>query len=369
VRERSPRRAQKNKYRNKIYHQKKHMKRKHESAGKQVSRTNRRKELTEHIQKLLEERGLETLKRVQEAIFEDEIESKDICEALKHFLSYRHGFLVRPMLISLGCEAVGGKTDLVPDVATPLVLMSAGMDIHDDIIDNQEKQESRRTVYGRFGQNVALLAGDALLFKGLTKWHHLAEKLQPQAFVQLTQMLNEAFFEVGDGEALELAFAGRLDVKPERYLAMVCKKAADIDLLLRVGAFLGHGTREQVESLGKIGRSLGMLWVLSDDVNDIFDGEEMKRRLNGGCVPLPLLYASRNEETKTKLRNILKNRQIDKKDARMVAEFVMKTDGLAVTKKKMKDLASNMMREIEKLPVTEKLTLLAEASLDFISQV
>jgi geranylgeranyl pyrophosphate synthase len=150
---------------------------------------------------------------------------------------------------------------------------------------------------------------------------------------------------------------------------MVRKKAADIDLLLRIGAFLGGGTREQAESLGRIGRSLGMLWVLSDDVNDIFDGEEMKRRLNGGSVPLPLLYASSKEETKAKLRNIFKNRRIDKKDARVVAEFVMKTGGLAATKKKMNDLASNMLREIETVPVREKLTLLAEATLDFISQV
>lgn len=345
------------------------MKRKHETETEQVSRTDRRKELTECIRRLLEERGSETLKKVQEAVLEDEIESKDICEALKHFLSYRHGFLVRPMLISVGCEAIGGKTDLVPNVATSLVLMSAGMDIHDDIIDNQKKQESRRTVYGRFGQNVALLTGDALLFKGLTKWHTLAEKLQPQAFKQLTQMLNEAFFEVGDGEALELAFAGRLDVKPERYLAMVRKKAADIDLLLRIGAFLGGGTGEQADSLGRIGRSLGMLWVLNDDVNDIFDEEEMKRRFNSGCVPLPLLYASNKKETKAKLRSILKNRRINKKEALVIREFVMETGGLGTAKKKMNNIASNMLREIKRVPVSEKLTLLAETCLDFISQV
>jgi geranylgeranyl diphosphate synthase type I len=323
-----------------------------------------RKELARQIQQLLEERGADTLGKVQEAILEEKIESQEIREALRHFLSYRHGFLVRPMLISLGCEAVGGKTDLVADVATPLVLMSGGMDIHDDIIDNQERQESRLTVFGKFNRDVALLTGDALLFKGLISWHKLVDgKLPIGTFMRMTQMLDEAFFEVGDGEALELALERRLDIDPAQYLSTVTKKAADIGVLLQIGAMLGNGSQDQIEALGRYGRSLGMLWILNDDLADMFDFKEMARIVKKGRLPLPVLYALRNSEIRDRLQDILSRKEITRKDAETILQMTIDGKGLQQAGKIMKTLASSGLKEVGKLVDPVRLTLLIQGSL------
>jgi len=346
------------------------MKQKRKTQKPQSSEKSRQKQLAKQIQQLLDERGADTLKNVQGAILEEKIESPEIQEALKYFLSCRRGFLVRPMLISLGCEAVGGRTDLIPEVATPLVLMSGGMDIHDDIIDNQKTQESRPTVFGKFNRDVALLTGDALLFKGLISWHRLADRRLPiRTFMKMTQMLDEAFFEVGDGEALELTFERRLDIDPTQYLHVVGKKAADIGVLLQIGAMLGKGSQDQIEALGKYGRSLGTLWVLSDDIVDIFDFSEMKRRISKGCLPLPLICAAKDPKAKLRIETILSRKPMSGRDHKRLMRVILDAEGLELIKRTMKNLAEKAMKEIENVYINSKLKLLLRASLEVISQI
>jgi geranylgeranyl pyrophosphate synthase len=323
------------------------------------------RDLAKQVRELLEERGMETYRKVQQAILEEKIECSEIREALKHFLSYKQmGFLVRPTLISLGCEAVGGDAGLVSDVAVPLVLLSGGMDIHDDIIDDSRTQDSSLTVFGRFKRDVSLLTGDALLFQGLVMWHKLAEKLELKRFIKMTNMLKEAFFEVGDSEALELGLVGRIDVEPERYLQIIRKKAADIGLLFRIGATLGNGPQAEIEALSEYGRFLGMLWVLGDDLSDIFDPKEMARRANNGCLPLPVLYGLRNPEFASQLRKILLKKSITQTNAKAIFQLTKNADGLKQTRDLMKDNASQALEEAKGFRNIEKLKLLVQASLE-----
>ncbi len=325
---------------------------------------NEHEKLQQEIMDLLEERGTETFKKVQEAILEEKIECREIRQALEHFLSYRReGFLVRPTLISLSCEIVGGSLNVISDVPVPLVLMSAGMDIHDDIIDNSKTQNHRPTVLGKFNRDIALLAGDALLFKGLILWQKLAKNLDIEKFIAVTDNLSKAFFEVGDGEALELGLIGRTDVDPEQYLQIVKKKAADIELLMRIGAILGKGSQDEIEALGRYGRFLGMLWILNDDLADMFDFKEMARRVKKGCLPLPVLYALRNSETRDRLQDIISRKEITRKDAETILQMTIDGKGLKQAEKIMKTLASSGLKEVGKLVDPVRLTLLIQGSL------
>jgi geranylgeranyl diphosphate synthase type I len=327
--------------------------------------------LGSQIQELFEKKGKGTFEKVQKAIFEENIECQEVQDALEYFLSYRRsGFFVRPTLISLGCEAVGGYTNAVLDVAVPLVLMSGGMDIHDDILDNQKSQDSRLTVLGRFNKDVALLAGDALLFKGLMSWHELVkEKLSIQRFIEITRLLQKAFFEVGDGQALEISLKRKADVDPERYRHIVKKKAADIEALLRIGAIIGNASRDEIKALGEYGRCLGMLWILGDDVADMFNHKELKRRIKNTCLPLPLFYALENPKFKSQLHEIIFNKKITRKDTETILQMTTEAAGLEKTKKIMRDLISKALKGVKRFKNAEKLKLLVRDSLNFVSQI
>jgi len=332
---------------------------------------NKHTELGSQINELFEKEGKETFEKVQKVILEENIECQEVQDAMKHFLSYRRsGFFIRPTLISLGCKAVGGNTKVVLDIAVPLVLMSGGMDIHDDILDNQKRQDSRLTVLGKFNEDIALLTGDALLFKGLISWHKLVkEKLSVQRFIEITRLLEKAFFEVGDGQALEISLKRQTDVDPERYLHIANKKAADIEALLRIGAIIAKAAQHEIESLGAYGRCLGMLWILGDDLADMFSHKEMKRRIENGCLPLPLFYAMKNSKFKSQIHEIISKKKITKKDTETILQMATESSGLEKTKKVIQDLIEKALKNVEGFKNTEELKLFVEDSQNLVFQI
>ena len=133
-------------------------------------------EMMKLVQELLEERGRKVLEMTRKTVLEEEIESKQVREALNYFMSEYWHDVARPALLSLACEAVGGNPEVTTPIAIPMSLISGAIDIHDDIIDQSKTKGPRPTVLGKFGQDMALLVGDALLFKGFNMLYKAVEK-------------------------------------------------------------------------------------------------------------------------------------------------------------------------------------------------
>ena len=297
--------------------------------------------IIEQVQKLLEERGRKALEMARKEILQEKIESEEAFEALKLFMSYFKD-LARPTLMSIVCEAAGGNPDVTIPVAASMVLISGGIDIHDDIIDRSDTKLSHLTVFGKFGEDIALLAGDALLFKGFTLLYNSVREGTPiEKTSSIFEIVNRMFFELGDAEALELRFRGRTDVSPEEYLNLVRKKAADVEALVRISAILGGGSEEEIEKLGNYGRLLGMILILRDDMLDTTDFAETLHRIEKECLPLPTLYALQSNETKNKLASILRKQQLTKRDIEEIQENTAKSGGL----KKCQRIINNFAKE------------------------
>jgi geranylgeranyl diphosphate synthase type I len=183
-------------------------------------------------------------------------------------------------LLSLVCEAVGGDPKSTIPIAIPLTLISGAIDIHDDIIDQSKTKGELATVYGKFGKEIALLVGDALLFKGFTSLFNAVEKGIPaEKVVAIANIVNKTFFELGNAEALELKFRGRTDVSPEEYLQVARKKGADLEAYTRISAILAGASDETIEALGEYGRLMGTIIILRDDMIDMLDPEETIHRI------------------------------------------------------------------------------------------
>jgi len=243
-------------------------------------------EMMEQVQKILEERGRKALEMARNEILQEEIECKEIREALKYFMTQYWHDVARPALLSLTCEAVGGD----PEITTPIAI----------------------------GKDIALLVGDALLFKGFSLLHEAVEKgIATEKGEVIVEIIKNTFFELGDAEALELKFRGRIDITPEEYLRVVRKKAADVEAHTRISAILGWGSKEEIEALSEYGRLLGMLILLRDDLIDMIDLEEAVHRIEKEHLSLPILYALQNREIKSTLGPLMR-KTITKKDAKKV---------------------------------------------------
>lgn len=332
---------------------------------------NQQENVIEHVEKLLEERGSKALEEARKALLQEEVECKEVREALAYFLyEYWHD-LARPTLLSIACEAVGGDPYITAPVAVPLMLISGAIDIHDDIIDQSKTKGSRPTVLGKFGKDVALLVGDALLFKGLSLLHEAVEKGVPAEKLSIIiDIINRTFFELGDAEALELQFRGRLDVTPEEYLRVVRKKGADVEAHTRISAILGEGSEDEIEALSQFGRLLGMMIILRDDLVDMIDFKEVQHRIKRESLPLPILYALQNAKRKSKLCSLLLKKALTKRDIEMILENTGKAGGIKQLRKLMQKLSAEACSHIRDLKSNkDKLALLANAMLVSFSQV
>jgi len=282
----------------------------------------------EGIRKLFNERGSKILKEAAASILREKIECVEAKEALSHFMSYWRD-VVRPSLISLACEAVGGDPSITASIGKSLTLLSGATDIHDDMIDKTMTKEKRDTVLGRFGGDIALLAGDALIFKGFAELFEGLMRLDISLEKKLTivRIIKELYFEMCDGEALELRFRTRTDVKPDEYLYVVRKKAADIEALMRVGAMLGNGSEEQINALGEYGRLLGIIVLLRNDLEDLLDFDMLNSRLKNESLPLPVLYALENEGKREAILTILK-KGVNEEEAKKLLALISDARGL-----------------------------------------
>jgi geranylgeranyl pyrophosphate synthase len=297
-------------------------------------------EIMEQVQRLLEERGRKALEMARKTVLEEEIECKAAREALRYFMTEYWHDVARPALLSLTCEAVGGDPEITTPIAIPMTLISGAIDIHDDIIDESKSKGSRPTVLGKFGKDIALLVGDALLFKGFALLYKAFEKKIPaEKAVAVVETIRNTFFELGDAEALELQFRGRMDITPEQYLRVVRKKAADVQAHTRISAILGGGSKEEIEALSKYGRFLGMLIILRDDLIDMIDMRETRHRIRKECLPLPLLYALQDSKAKLDIGPILQRKKLTKSIVGKLLKITYEAQGFDLSMKIMKELA------------------------------
>ena len=268
-----------------------------------MSESSNRDEILQEMQKIFNCRGKDALELARKIVAEEELESKEVKEALTYFMNEYWNDVTRPALISLFCEAVGGDPKTAVHVSVPLILISGAVDIHDDLIDQSKIKGSRETVYGKFGKNVALLVGDALLMKGFTELYKAAQNgISEKKISEISNLIKQTFFELGDAEALEFRFRNRVDVAPEDYLPVIRKKSADVEGYARIGAILGGGSDKEINDLGEYGRLLGMLVILRDEMIDMLDPEEVIHRIKHEHLSLVILYALQN----CKLRNNIK---------------------------------------------------------------
>ena len=285
---------------------------------------------------LLEEKGQDPLETAKRIMLAEKVECKEMREALHYFMTQYWHDLTTPTLLSLACEAVGGDADDVKPIAIPLIMISGAMDIHDDIIDGSKTKDGRVTVTGKFGPNIALITGDFLLGMGFVLLNKACKAISITKFLRIITCIKNALAEIADAEALEISLQKKHIIKPEEYLYVVRKKAADIQGLMEAGSIIGGGSKEEFKALGKYGRCLGMLSILRDDLIDLNDSKEIRHRISHECLPFPLLYRLANI-SENKIIASLSMRKV--RNIKMVQDAAKNSDGFRHCKKVMKDIA------------------------------
>jgi geranylgeranyl diphosphate synthase, type II len=180
------------------------------------------------------------------------------------------GKRIRPMFALAACEAVGGKEGSVMAAACALELVHSYSLVHDDLpcMDNDTMRRGKPSCHAKFGEVTALLAGDALLTRafGILVCGGAPDKRKLTAL----QWIAEAVGHQGmvGGQALDMEFQDKEMDLPTAEFINTHKTGALIAVSTRVGAYLGGGSPSQVKALYQYGKSVGLLFQLTDDIMD-----------------------------------------------------------------------------------------------------
>jgi geranylgeranyl diphosphate synthase type II len=202
---------------------------------------------------------------------------RKIHEAMRYSL-LAGGKRVRPILCIASCELVGGDEELAMPTACALEMIHTMSLIHDDLpcMDNDDLRRGMPTSHKVFGEDTAVLAGDALL---ALAFEHVASNTKNVSSDRVVQALAELGSAVGSkglvaGQVVDIESEGKeVSLSTLEYIH-VHKTAKLLEAAVVCGAIMGGADATSVERLRKYARSIGLLFQVVDDILDMTKSSE-----------------------------------------------------------------------------------------------
>jgi geranylgeranyl diphosphate synthase, type II len=286
---------------------------------------------------------LDARKKIVDEVLERYMPGEDnyppvIFKALRYSL-FAGGKRIRPILCLASAEAVGGNIESILPVACALELIHTYSLIHDDLpaMDDDDYRRGRRTSHKVFGENMAILAGDALLTEAfhLMSDRGLMEKIAPEKLVSVIHDVAEAAgcFGMVGGQVVDVQSEGER-VGPEVLNFIHTRKTgAMIAAAVKAGAVLANAGDVELSALTSYGRHIGLAFQIADDILNVEGDQKLMGKGTGsdtkrGKVTYPALVgmdASREKagELVEDALSAIKNFDHRAEPLRMIAAYIV----------------------------------------------
>ncbi|MBQ3148901.1 MAG: polyprenyl synthetase family protein [Alistipes sp.] len=237
------------------------------------------------------------------------------------------GKRIRPTLLLLACEAYGGNVqDALPAAAAVEMFHNFTL-LHDDIMDNAEVRRGKPSVYAKWGENVAILSGDAMMIYS----YHLLRRVPESKLSRIMEIFTPMALQVCEGQQYDMDFENCAKVSVVEYMRMIeLKTSVLLAGSAMIGAVLGDASVEECRKIYRYALELGLAFQLQDDLLDSYGTEEELGKKIGGDILegkktyLMLQAMSRaTEEDRNILRNTYRDNSLtdDEKIARVKAVY------------------------------------------------
>ncbi len=178
------------------------------------------------------------------------------------------GKRVRPQICLMAAQAAGGRTEDAIQAACAIELLHSYTLVHDDLpaMDNDKERRGRPSVWAKFGEATAILAGDALQALAF----RLAAQV-PRNAADIVSVLGRAAVAVVEGQVEDLNGLNALNALNGLEEMFAKKTAALFAAAAEMGALAADASADAVARLRTYGHALGMAFQYQDD---LLDGED-----------------------------------------------------------------------------------------------
>lgn len=191
------------------------------------------------------------------------------------------GKRLRPVLLLLTAEAFGGNVEEAMPAALAVEIFHNFTLLHDDIMDNADVRRGKPSVFAKWGGNVALLSGDAML---ITAYKHLA-RVAPDVLPRVMNIFGDMALEVCEGQQYDMDFESMDGVSVEEYMQMIERKtSALLSGSATIGATMAGASEDDIRKIYRFATELGLAFQLQDDVLDSFGDEALGKKIGGDIL-------------------------------------------------------------------------------------
>ena len=198
-----------------------------------------------------------------------------VIEAM-HYSVMAGGKRLRPMLMQESYRLFGGDDDKADAFMAALEYIHNYSLVHDDLpaMDNDEYRRGRKTTHVVYGEDIAILAGDALLNYAYETAASAVMKYQGdvsvcKAFAILAE--KAGIFGMVGGQCVDVLNDDMQDELTMEEILFIHenKTAALIECALMCGAVLAGANDEDVKKMEKVGSNIGLAFQIQDDILDV----------------------------------------------------------------------------------------------------
>lgn len=275
-----------------------------------------------------------------------------ILYAAAEYLFETSGKRVRPAIVLLVSRATMVDQEITlrhHRLAEITEMIHTASLVHDDVVDESALRRNVPTVHSRFGNRVAVLAGDFLFAQ--SSWY-----LANLDNLEVVKLLSKVIMDMAEGEIQQSLSGFNTGISLEEYVQKSYYKTASLVANSAKAAGVLSGVSETTaQHLYEYGKNLGLAFQVVDDVFDFTSSAETLGKPAGadmasGIVTAPVLFAL---EEKPYLEVLIDRELSETGDLEQALALVKESDGIMRSQELAKKYAAIAVQEIKNLPVSE----------------
>ena len=205
---------------------------------------------------------------------------KIIMEAMEYSLM-AGGKRLRPMLMRESFELFDGRGGLIEPFMAAIEMIHTYSLVHDDLpaMDNDDYRRGRKTTHVVYGEDMGILAGDALLNYAF-ETACFAFELEPEKSLMIGRALKILADKAGiygmiGGQVVDVKESGHKITGDMLDFIYRLKTGALIEASVMIGAVLAGASDEEILKIEEIAGKVGMAFQIQDDILDVTSTTEM----------------------------------------------------------------------------------------------
>lgn len=226
--------------------------------------------------------------------------------------------------------------------------------LHDDIMDNAAVRRGRPSVHAKWGANVAILSGDAMLILA----YSYLQRTNSERLSAIFERFNKMAAEVCEGQQFDMDFETQQKVSVVDYMRMIeLKTAALLAGSAIIGALLAGASDHDCQHLYNFAREVGLAFQLQDDLLDSYGDERLGKKIGGDILEgkktilMIEAFSRASEEQREVLRTT--HQRKDLSDAEKISKIKALYDELGVPERVEQQIAQKFQKALSILDTLE----------------